>query len=99
MSFYVRSITLSIAVLIVATNQQSDIKPLDCPKNEVYYSCALYRCQRTCRQRIKNVACPSLPLALNCYLPTCECIDGFYRNSSGTCVPERECVNEIFFNN
>lgn len=61
----------------------------DCPENQEYYSCYLDRCQRTCEQFKEMTACP--PLAPGCNLPGCECVDGYYKNSEGTCVPECEC--------
>ncbi|KAJ8724341.1 hypothetical protein PYW08_015815 [Mythimna loreyi] len=80
---------------LVAAVPPHDV-PLKCQENEEYYSCYLYRCQRTCEQFKENAPC--LPLAPGCNLPGCECIDGYYKNSSGKCIPQSECFFVITCN-
>uniref|UniRef100_A0A2A4J6R6 TIL domain-containing protein n=1 Tax=Heliothis virescens TaxID=7102 RepID=A0A2A4J6R6_HELVI len=88
MASYFVPICFLFVVLTIVSSAPS-IEPLDCPANEEYYYCKLFRCQRSCDDFKKQTPC--LPLAPGCYVPSCECVKGYYRNEEGKCVPEAEC--------
>ncbi|XP_047532148.1 zonadhesin-like [Vanessa atalanta] len=60
-----------------------------CPVNEEFYTCSLAKCGKTCEDLINPPPCPSI--SSDCFLPSCECKDGYLRNKNGICVPYSEC--------
>ncbi|KPJ02418.1 hypothetical protein RR46_08215, partial [Papilio xuthus] len=65
----------------------------DCPPNERYYKCSLEVCYKKCENLVNPPPCPSI--AANCYQPSCECVDGYLRDSTGTCVTVEECNRQL----
>nr|XP_021198000.2 venom serine protease inhibitor isoform X1 [Helicoverpa armigera] len=90
MASYLVPICFLFVVLTIVSSAPPDDKSLDCPENEEYYYCKLFRCQRSCDDFKEQTPC--LPLAPGCHLPACDIhVSDYYRNKDGKCVPEAEC--------
>ncbi|CAH2040675.1 unnamed protein product, partial [Iphiclides podalirius] len=64
-------------------------RPFNCPANEKFYKCSSEVCYKTCNHL--ELPPPCTLISPSCYEPACECVDGYLRNSNGTCIPSKNC--------
>ncbi|CAH0751880.1 unnamed protein product [Diatraea saccharalis] len=68
----------------------SECPPVECTRpNEVWSSCPSDCLAENC-ENVNDPFTVCNTLLLNCQ-PKCVCADGYYRNSSGICIPGKEC--------
>ncbi|XP_013142263.1 PREDICTED: inducible metalloproteinase inhibitor protein-like [Papilio polytes] len=94
MSSYVFISVILMAIIgMIVASPVDEKKPFDCPANEKYYKCSLEVCYKKCDNLFNPPPCPSI--AANCYQPSCECVDGYLRDSNGICVTEEQCRTQF----
>ncbi|XP_073457757.1 chymotrypsin inhibitor-like isoform X1 [Aquarana catesbeiana] len=72
------------ALLIGSASSGPAPPPGGCPENEEFVSCG-NKCLTTCKSRDVPLVCNRM-----CYIG-CDCVQGYQRNSAGTCVQPEEC--------
>ncbi|RVE54612.1 hypothetical protein evm_000733 [Chilo suppressalis] len=68
----------------------TDCPPVECTRpNEVWSACPT-ECPVDYCENVNDPPSVCYTLVLNCQ-PSCICADGYYRNSSGICIPAKDC--------